>query len=168
MLQAPLLGGLFIGILSALPVISWGNCCCLWVVSGGVLAAYSTPGFDPNLVEESFGKIEQITAYCAPAAPLLNRATHGLYVPGSVFKIVTATGALEEGVELNVLGLSFAVSRHAWDLGLRVVAEGVEDEATLMRLKELNCDFAQGNVIGTPMPLETFDAWRQQKRSGNL
>jgi hypothetical protein len=39
-LQAPLLGGLFIGILSALPVVSWGNCCCLWIVSGGVLAAY--------------------------------------------------------------------------------------------------------------------------------
>ena len=40
MLQAPLLGGLFIGILSALPVISWGNCCCPWIVGGGVLAAY--------------------------------------------------------------------------------------------------------------------------------
>jgi hypothetical protein len=39
-IQAPLLGGLFIGILSALPVISWGNCCCLWIVSGGALAAY--------------------------------------------------------------------------------------------------------------------------------
>lgn len=38
--QAPLLGGLFIGILSALPVISWGNCCCLWIIGGGVLAAY--------------------------------------------------------------------------------------------------------------------------------
>jgi len=39
-LQAPLLGGLFIGILSALPVVSWGNCCCLWIIGGGVLAAY--------------------------------------------------------------------------------------------------------------------------------
>ena len=29
------------GVLSALPIISAGNlCCCLWVVSGGVLAAY--------------------------------------------------------------------------------------------------------------------------------
>jgi hypothetical protein len=39
-LQAPLLGGLFIGVLSALPVVSWGNCCCLWIISGGLLAAY--------------------------------------------------------------------------------------------------------------------------------
>jgi hypothetical protein len=40
-LQAPILGGLFIGILSALPVVGAGNCCCgLWIVSGGLLAAY--------------------------------------------------------------------------------------------------------------------------------
>jgi hypothetical protein len=40
-LQPALLGGTFIGVLSALPFISAGNaCCCLWVVGGGVLAAY--------------------------------------------------------------------------------------------------------------------------------
>jgi hypothetical protein len=39
--QPVLLGGLFIGVLSALPVINAGNCCCcLWIVSGGVLAVY--------------------------------------------------------------------------------------------------------------------------------
>jgi hypothetical protein len=47
-IQAPLLGGLFIGILSALPVISWGNCCCLWIVSGGLLAAYLDQQNDPR------------------------------------------------------------------------------------------------------------------------
>jgi hypothetical protein len=40
MLQPALLGGLFIGILSALPIISVGNCCCLWIICGGFLAAY--------------------------------------------------------------------------------------------------------------------------------
>jgi uncharacterized membrane protein len=35
------LGGLFNGILSALPIIALGNCCCcLWVVGGGMVAAY--------------------------------------------------------------------------------------------------------------------------------
>lgn len=39
--QPALLGGLFIGVLSALPVVNWGNCCCcLWVVCGGALAAW--------------------------------------------------------------------------------------------------------------------------------
>ena len=40
MLQAALLGGLFSGILSALPFVSLGNCCCLWILGGGALAAY--------------------------------------------------------------------------------------------------------------------------------
>lgn len=40
-LQPALVGGLVIGVLSALPVISMGNClCCAWVVLGGVVATY--------------------------------------------------------------------------------------------------------------------------------
>jgi hypothetical protein len=40
-LQPALLGGLVTGVLSALPIVSAGNvCCCLWVVSGGLLSAY--------------------------------------------------------------------------------------------------------------------------------
>ncbi|HEY6363070.1 MAG TPA: hypothetical protein VIX63_18325 [Vicinamibacterales bacterium] len=39
MTQPVLLGGLFIGVLSALPLISVANCCCLWIVCGGLLTA---------------------------------------------------------------------------------------------------------------------------------
>jgi hypothetical protein len=39
-MQPALLGGLFIGVLSALPIVQLCNCCCLWIVGGGVLAAY--------------------------------------------------------------------------------------------------------------------------------
>jgi hypothetical protein len=39
-LQPAVYGGLFIGVLSALPLINIANCCCLWVIGGGVLAAY--------------------------------------------------------------------------------------------------------------------------------
>jgi hypothetical protein len=38
--QPALLGGLFAGILSALPFVNFANCCCLWVIAGGVIAAY--------------------------------------------------------------------------------------------------------------------------------
>jgi hypothetical protein len=47
-LQPALLGGLFIGVLSALPIVSICNCCCLWVISGGVLAAYLDQQQDPR------------------------------------------------------------------------------------------------------------------------
>jgi hypothetical protein len=36
--QPALLGGLFIGVLSSLPILSF--CCCLWVIVGGMLTAY--------------------------------------------------------------------------------------------------------------------------------
>jgi hypothetical protein len=40
-LQASLLAGLFIGIVSALPLVNVANlCCCLWVVVGGLLTTY--------------------------------------------------------------------------------------------------------------------------------
>jgi len=63
--------------------------------TGKVRVMVSSPGFDPNLVEESFQRISRITADCRPASPLLNRASAGLYVPGSTFKVITASAALE-------------------------------------------------------------------------
>ncbi len=67
--------------------------------TGRVLAMASSPGYDPNLVERHFGTIERRAqgANCAPPAPLVNRATDGLYTPGSTFKVVTAAAALDTG-----------------------------------------------------------------------
>jgi hypothetical protein len=47
-----LLGGVFIGVLSALPFIGAANlCCCLWVVAGGVLTAYLQQQAQPEPIE---------------------------------------------------------------------------------------------------------------------
>ena len=48
-----LLGGLFIGVLSALPIISC--CCCLWIVGGGVLASYLQSQNQPAAMSVSAG-----------------------------------------------------------------------------------------------------------------
>jgi diguanylate cyclase (GGDEF)-like protein len=51
-------------------------------------------------------------------------------------------------------------------LGLRVVAEGVEDGTTLERLRGLGCDVAQGFGIAHPMPAEALPRWvRSQERA---
>ena len=42
------------------------------------------------------------------------------------------------------------------NLGLKVVAEGVEDDATLKALVEFGCDFAQGYYFSQPMPFNYF------------
>ncbi|MCI1709952.1 MAG: bifunctional diguanylate cyclase/phosphodiesterase [Chiayiivirga sp.] len=44
----------------------------------------------------------------------------------------------------------------AHSLEIRVVAEGVEDNATLAMLADMGCDFAQGYHIGRPMPAKAF------------
>ena len=51
-----------------------------------------------------------------------------------------------------------AVVSFARDKGLRVVAEGVETEAQLERVRALKCDRAQGYLLGRPIPRPDFDA----------
>lgn len=55
MLKPALIGGVLLGILSAIPVISALNCfCCAWVIGGGVLASYLYVNSSPVAV--SLGK----------------------------------------------------------------------------------------------------------------
>lgn len=48
------------------------------------------------------------------------------------------------------------------NLGIRCVAEGVEDRQVLPVLRQLGCDVVQGYGIAEPMPLATFKPWLQQ------
>jgi len=50
-------------------------------------------------------------------------------------------------------------------MGLRIVAEGIEDKATLELLSELGCDFAQGYFISRPKPAGEI-AFRPQNGAG--
>jgi diguanylate cyclase len=52
------------------------------------------------------------------------------------------------------------------NLGLRVVAEGVEDEDGWQRLQELGCDMAQGYLLCRPIPAGELSAWLDQRREG--
>ncbi len=61
--------------------------------SGAVLALVSTPYFDPNAPDEQLAKLQS-----DPGQPLFNRAVQALYVPGSTFKTVTATAAVDQGL----------------------------------------------------------------------
>jgi peptidoglycan glycosyltransferase len=65
--------------------------------TGAVLAMASSPTYDPNLVEDDFREVLQTPGACPRPAALLNRATQGLFIPGSTFKVVTAAAALESG-----------------------------------------------------------------------
>jgi peptidoglycan glycosyltransferase len=62
--------------------------------TGAVRAMVSSPGFDPNAVDDQ-GQFEQLTQ--DETAPLVNRATQSTYPPGSTMKVVTAAAALDSG-----------------------------------------------------------------------
>lgn len=59
----------------------------------------------------------------------------------------------------------------AHNMGLSVVAEGIEDETTLLWLQSQGCELAQGYYISKPLPANEFEAWlntsnyKKQKKS---
>ena len=60
--------------------------------TGQILAMVSNPGFDPNIIGQNWSDLNADEAN----SPLLNRATQGLYAPGSVFKTLTALEYIRE------------------------------------------------------------------------
>ena len=54
----------------------------------------------------------------------------------------------------------------AHNFDLHTVAEGVEDEATLMLLEKLGCDVIQGYFTARPMPIPGFEAWWREHTAG--
>jgi len=68
--------------------------------TGQIYVMASSPGYNPNKIESSKGyaSILHSPAACpGSVSPLFNRATQGLYPPGSTFKTVTAAAALDSG-----------------------------------------------------------------------
>ena len=73
--------------------------------TGEVLALASRPTFDPNVFASGITAAAWRDLTKDPLRPLTNRATQGQYPPGSTFKIVVGTAALEE----RVVGLGKSV-----------------------------------------------------------
>jgi hypothetical protein len=85
-LQPAALGGLLIGVLSALPFVSALNaCCCLWVLAGGLLTTY--------LLQER--SLQPVTAGAAAVAGLLAGVIGAVIaaVVGAMFMILMGGGA---------------------------------------------------------------------------
>ena len=57
LLRPVLVGALFMGVLSALPIISLGNCCCLWVIGGGIVTSYLAQHGRPDPIQLGEGAL---------------------------------------------------------------------------------------------------------------
>lgn len=85
-LQPALLGGAVLGVLSALPVVNIANCCCIWIVTGGVLAAWFLQQRQPIPITPGDGAMVGLMAGLVGAV-----IWAVLYVP-----IRAATGSLQQ------------------------------------------------------------------------
>lgn len=68
------------------------------VRTGGLLAMVSIPAYDNNLLTDPVDEEAYPLLLNDPAKPLVNHAIAEMYPPGSTFKMVTGTAALQEGV----------------------------------------------------------------------
>ncbi len=64
---------------------------------GGLLAVNSSPSFDTNLFASTRGRKDVGKYLSGNNSPMMNRGIQGQYPPGSIFKVVTASAALERG-----------------------------------------------------------------------
>lgn len=71
-----------------------GSCVIMNPSTGQILAMVSTPSFNPNTLDDDWNNLIQTTD-----GRLVNRATLGLYRPGSAFKIITAASILENDID---------------------------------------------------------------------
>jgi hypothetical protein len=115
------LGGLFIGIMSALPLVSLGNClCCLWIVGGGFLAAYLSQQDHPSPITTSDGALAGFLAgvlgavFCTIIAIPIE-AMMGPIQAQIVERVLSSRGDIPPGVRemfesLQTGGVSFVIS----------------------------------------------------------
>ena len=73
-------------------------CIVMDVNNGDIIAAVSSPSFDPNLFVRGISSTDYKTLTENDHRPLANKVVQGAYPPGSTFKMVTALAALEAGV----------------------------------------------------------------------
>lgn len=74
-----------------------GSAIVLDVHTGAVLAMASHPTFDPNIFASGISSLNWNKLINDPHNPLINKTIQNTYPPGSVFKIVTASAALDMG-----------------------------------------------------------------------
>jgi EAL domain-containing protein (putative c-di-GMP-specific phosphodiesterase class I) len=70
---------------------------------------------------------------------------------------------LEEGANKHLIRVAVAIGA---ELGLEIIAEGVETAAEVEALAGLGCTRLQGYFLGRPMPAAQFEAWLASRAAG--
>jgi penicillin-binding protein 2 len=119
--------------------------------TGEVLAFTSRPGYNPNDFAAGVDHATWSGLITDPLKPLQNRATQGLYSPGSTFKIVVAVAALEEGVIKPDFRVSCRGSAVFFGRPFQCWKKGGHGSVDLRHAMEQSCNvyyYTIGNMVG--------------------
>ncbi|MGN0637321.1 MAG: penicillin-binding transpeptidase domain-containing protein [Huintestinicola sp.] len=161
--------------------------------SGALLAGATAPTYDLKDYLENYSKVAN-----GENSPLLNRVTSGLYRPGSTFKTVTATAALNEGIisptdvvncqkyytywegwspectgyhgRLNVVGaLRESCNIFFYEVGRVMGIDRITEYASKYGLgEEMGLETGRGVKTGYIASPDTFEARQQVWQAGNV
>lgn len=131
--------------------------------TGELLALASVPTFDPNVFATSTPDKGRVISELMrdPKKPMLHRAFQTHYYPGSVFKVLMAVAALEEGV-INehtsfTCGGSFSLGGHTW----KCWKPGGHGTVSVVDALAFSCDVFFYNV-GRQMGPDMMHEWGQK------
>ncbi|MBN7772770.1 penicillin-binding transpeptidase domain-containing protein [Clostridium aminobutyricum] len=161
-----------------------GAAVAIEVETGDVLAMASYPAFDPNLFASGISKTDWNSLQSVnprdpmAAAPLYNVATMTPVQPGSIFKMVTATAALESGLDPNKKlydGGHVMIGNRSYGCLIWNRSRGSHGYVNLADALEVSCnyyfydiatnrDFYKGGSLGyvTPISIETITSYAEQ------
>jgi penicillin-binding protein 2 len=119
--------------------------------TGEVLAMASRPAYDPNAFSGGISRGLWQALTTSPLRPLQNRAIQGRYSPGSTFKIVVATAALEEGVVTPAYRVHCSGGASFYGRYFRCWRAGGHGTVDFRRAIEQSCNvyfYTIGNMLG--------------------
>ncbi len=124
--------------------------------TGAILTMISRPSYDPNIISDIW---EEINSEENDEHQLLNRATSGLYPPGSTFKVITAMEYLREFSD-EAKGYSFKCAGKYSDGGAKISCHNNKKHGKVDLFKSLaySCNTSFAN-IGSKLDLKKYQSF---------
>jgi penicillin-binding protein 2 len=129
--------------------------------NGEVLAYVSLPAYDPNDFVVGIDRATWASLNTDRLRPLQNRVIQGRYSPGSTFKIVVATAALEEGLVTPDFRVTCRGSATFFGRSYRCHLKGGHGSVDLRHALEKSCNvyfYTLGNLLG----VDRIHRWAQE------
>jgi penicillin-binding protein 2 len=135
--------------------------------NGEILAMVSAPSFNPNVFARRIGRSDWRAIVEAPHQPLQNRAMQNTYPPGSVFKIVTALAALEQGIVHPNDTVSCAGATRVFNHSFRCWKRGGHGRVDLKRAIAQSCDVYFYH-LGARLTIDPIASWSRRLGLGEI